>query len=64
MKQSCKFGCGFQHENVEIHEKTCWSNPERRACKTCKSWDFDEDGHYCRKELTKKATFNCEGWNN
>ncbi len=37
---ACAFRCGHRvstkEANIYRHEATCWLNPERRACKTCK----------------------------
>ncbi len=39
-KYRCQFKCGTSAKSsiklAERHEKTCFSNPERRACTTCK----------------------------
>ena len=35
----CDFRCGYvntKRPKIEKHEKTCFHNPARRACKTCK----------------------------
>ena len=41
----CRWKCGTRRTEkvklIEAHEKTCFANPERRACKTCK---FDHKG--------------------
>ena len=75
---ACKFSCGHRvttkKKSIENHEKICFGNPERRACKTCKYHEFDMDGNYCIKEeknidftppemFEKKGLcFNCPGW--
>jgi hypothetical protein len=41
---SCEFGCGrirVSRESIEKHEPTCFLNPARRSCKTCKHEQFD-----------------------
>jgi len=48
---ACEFGCGRaavgERERMERHERTCFSSPARRACKTCKH-ELREDGDwYC-----------------
>lgn len=64
----CQFnGCIFKTGTIAAlkrHQEICYSNPTRKACKTCEAWDFDEQGRYCRKDLLgdKQSTFNCEGW--
>ena len=39
---ACKYKCGHRintkKEAIEFHEKICFSNPKRKACKTCKYW--------------------------
>ena len=36
----CRWKCGTRRTEkvklIEAHERTCFANPERRACKTCK----------------------------
>jgi hypothetical protein len=66
---ACKFRCGWVRANfksVENHEKTCFGNPGRKACRTCFFWDQDEEGRFCRKfeddRGSKDLQFNCEGW--
>ena len=65
----CKFRCGHRvntkKESILEHEKICFSNPKRRACKTCLYWDFDEDGRFCEKEKipgNEYAVYRCEYW--
>ena len=47
----CSF-CGAKYyriskATVTKHERTCWHNPERRACKTCEHYDNEqEEGYY------------------
>lgn len=42
---ACAFGCRrnvtTKKKTIEIHEKTCFHNPARRACITCKHQGFD-----------------------
>lgn len=41
---ACQFRCGrigTKEKAITIHEKSCASNPSRRACKTCKHDKFD-----------------------
>ena len=46
----CAHKCGRNAstniQGVENHEKTCWHNPERRACKSCihysRGSDYDD----------------------
>lgn len=57
------------------HEKTCFYNPERRACATCGNFTvepFEPDtgagGRYCAEDFFRKEEgegelrFNCEKW--
>jgi hypothetical protein len=42
---ACEFGCGRLGKTkacIEKHEKTCFLNPARRSCKTCKYESFEE----------------------
>gem|GEM_PF-1643663 len=36
---ACEYSCGqrvnTKKTSIEAHEKTCFSNPDRRACRTC-----------------------------
>jgi hypothetical protein len=37
----CSFGCRKiykGHSTMKRHERTCFNNPERRACQTCGHW--------------------------
>jgi len=71
---SCQYKCGWgvkvNRKTIENHEKTCFSNPERRACRTCKNWvrtrHQDEDD-YCTKYEDERGSYgrpqhDCEGW--
>jgi len=44
---ACEFRCGrrvtTKRKGVEDHERTCFMNPARRSCKTCKHEGFDSD---------------------
>jgi len=70
---SCQYKCGhfFKINKTRIekriakHEEGCFSNPSRRACKTCLQFDIDEDGYYCNKDHLKEnqyATKECKYW--
>lgn len=55
----------IQREAIKQHERMCFSNPSRRACKTCINWIDDGDGPYCSEERlgdTEYATLRCEYW--
>jgi len=58
---ACKYRCGHRYYSTEDgainHEKTCFSNPERKACKTCKYFDVDEDGSACEQGALPKGKF-------
>ena len=54
----CRFKCGGRRSQnrklIEKHEETCFANPERRACKTCKhdhKGRIDEEDNDCYCEL-------------
>lgn len=42
----CQFKCGRKHSPSEKiianHEKTCWSNPRLKTCKSCKNQVFEK----------------------
>ena len=72
---ACQFKCGervnTKKEAIRLHENICFSNPARRACRTCKYFDIDEDGSFCKLDeggsniyipAGKFATFNCPYW--
>lgn len=44
---SCSFKCGrrvvLQKSIIEAHEVNCLSNPENKACKTCKHYETYQD---------------------
>lgn len=45
----CSFHCGRirrRPSGVAIHELTCFKNPARRACKTCKHEQIERDEVY------------------
>lgn len=54
----CKWpGCGYYMKTkrvVETHERTCFYNPERKACRTC--------GNLCERWIKGTPTFDCEEW--
>jgi hypothetical protein len=70
----CDFRCGKTAQNrkrIEKHEQTCFSNPARRACKTCKHDCFtkyvdpSEWDHYCAIDARpgdKNAISDCPVW--
>lgn len=67
---ACQFKCGERVNTkkgaIALHENICFSNPARRACKTCNSWVNDGDGLFCWDEHpidNDYATFNCPYWN-
>jgi hypothetical protein len=49
----CRWKCGTRRTEkvklIEAHERTCFANPERRACRTCKHdhKGRDLDDCYC-----------------
>lgn len=59
----CKYRCGHRvytkKEPIRLHENICFSNPNRRACKSCKLWEDSvcEDDHLPED---KYAIFNGE----
>lgn len=74
----CDYRCGYtntKRAKIEKHEKTCFCNPGRRACKTCKH-DYkdphDSEGCYCDHpdgdDLRPYANglitcrYDCPGW--
>lgn len=66
----CKYRCGerasIKKETIENHEYNCFSNPRRKACKTCALQGFDSEfGYFCSEDHLKKdkfATYDCEHW--
>ena len=66
---ACQYKCGHRinskKDSIERHETRCFSNPVRRACKTCHQFDMDEDGTYCNKDRLKEdqyAASDCKWW--
>ncbi|MFA6509975.1 MAG: hypothetical protein WCV62_05920 [Candidatus Peribacteraceae bacterium] len=65
---ACEFRCGrvsAKHDPVAKHEPTCFLNPARRACKTCKHEQFFDDGRNCAAGVDlgeKDIRFDCEKW--
>lgn len=59
---ACEFKCGFKvyinKNRILIHEDGCFSNPEKRACKTCANfiaWGVDDfESPYCKDEYFDK----------
>jgi hypothetical protein len=47
----CEFGCGRRvttdRADVLKHEQTCFRNPARRACKTCRFEEREDGDWYC-----------------
>ncbi len=54
--QVWRFYCDYcDHSNATLkaitaHERTCWRNPQRRACLTCEHYCIVECGHPDRPE--------------
>lgn len=46
--RACIFKCGRRvltsRQKMADHERTCFSNPERRACRTCRHEDRNDHG--------------------
>lgn len=46
---ACDFKCGRRastsKKGVELHEKTCFNNPIRRACITCANFESYQDSN-------------------
>ena len=67
---SCSYGCGARvntsKKAVEKHEKTCFSNEDNKACKTCHyNWYCDDAGKFaCELDLidNEKPKSNCDSW--
>lgn len=74
---ACKFRCGRRvtthRDDIWKHEKTCFLNPEVKACKSCRHnelvpYEHDTgDGGYFQCNLDKipdgkKCVTNCEWW--
>ena len=67
---ACEFKCGekvnTKKHAIELHENICFSNPKRRACRTCDLFEIDEDFSHCHGDHLhpddKFATFNCVYW--
>lgn len=78
----CEFGCGrrvtTKKSSMEAHEKNCFRNTARKACKTCASEEFKTvpaeslDGMITVKDVRvcvlghlpedKFIVFDCEFW--
>lgn len=75
---ACRFRCRYRNSSrkaVEEHEERCFTNPEKRACKTCKhdqrsrgGWDgscFYDDEAWCEADARpsdKNAISGCPAW--
>ena len=64
---ACSWGCArnviTSKKRMATHEKTCFSNPDRRACKTCKKYSTEEDSNGMENEpdhLEKWVNINCD----
>lgn len=65
---ACAYRCGepvkISWKAVASHETRCFSNPDRRACRTCVHYSTEQDedggGEYCAviKDFDKKR-FDC-----
>ena len=72
----CRFKCGSRRTQkkklIEKHEETCFANPERRACKTCKhdrkspdpedcycALDVDQNEADCLRAFGDGKTITC-----
>lgn len=48
IKYRCEFKCGTKAKStlkqINQHELTCWNNPARRCCTTCKHEIYEKDG--------------------
>jgi hypothetical protein len=71
----CIYSCGHRvsssKASIARHERTCFANPERRACRTCRHDHFepaDVDApaeKWCEVEARpegKEAISDCEKW--
>jgi len=71
----CKYRCGERpstsEDTIIKHEKNCFHNPGRKACKICKHFSKDEEKSYdcgtlmkyCDIEKLpegKNITYNCD----
>ena len=65
---ACAYRCGepvkTSKKSVESHETRCFSNPDRRACRTCIHYSIerheDGGGEYCAMiEDFDKKRFDC-----
>ena len=65
---ACIFRCGSRittkRKAMEKHEQTCFSNPERRACRTCKHDHKgpDPDDCYCLLDIDAPAGEELRAW--
>ncbi len=77
---ACAFGCRKpaikDRKRMERHERTCFSNPARRSCKTCRFEVTGREGRECdapgeRGHLGAEAesnwdrfgiAFGCQAW--
>lgn len=69
----CDFRCGYvspKKANIEKHEKTCFRDPAKRACKTCKhdrirTFTDDAPEKWCEagaRPEGAEAVTGCEAW--
>ncbi len=70
----CKYRCGqrvnTKKESILLHEKICFLNRERKACRTCEHWYLESGdqtitGWSCwigHLEKDQIGTYNCKHW--
>jgi hypothetical protein len=62
---ACYFRCGrvsTKKDSIEKHEPTCFLNPARRACKTCRHEKFfDADGMKSQRHCMADADLGVKG---
>ena len=72
---ACSFRCGFVRSKISVvidHETRCFSNPARRACRTCGNYEppTQEDEVDCYMDNLQEPTkqnnlglrVNCNVW--
>ncbi len=65
---ACAFRCGriaTKANRLVGHERTCFLNPARRACPTCRHEGGYNRERECRKDVDlgeKDVRFNCDQW--
>ena len=67
---ACQYRCGHVRSKqaaIFTHEKTCFSNPVRHACRTCQYFSREDEWSICEHPtedivFDDKFRFDCQFW--